>query len=155
MPPVEPQVLSEPEATNLRQYQKVIAEMFGEAVRYNNVLMGLGYGAFFALLAATKDELPTSTKALAVSLILISLISFIAFEVFKMVYVSWITIGSIKKLGIRLTPQSLENIQEHGRTSALTSTLPVCLWVLTLLLSVPTGFVAAIVLAWHFIWSLF
>lgn len=80
--------MPEPEQPNhLKQHAEMITAMYDKGLAYNKVIVGLGYGGFFAAWSGTKQHL--SPKLLVASALCetVSLILFVGIEIWD-VYVT-------------------------------------------------------------------
>jgi hypothetical protein len=68
--------------------QKLLTTSFDKAAVYTTVIIFGGYAGFFALWQLTKDYLSKDQALWSALLILVSMLAFILFEVFKMIVVT-------------------------------------------------------------------
>ncbi len=66
----------------------ILAFSYNSAAAYNNVVLGAGYVGYFATWAFMHDRLTPTTELWTALLVILSLLSFILFEVYKSYYVS-------------------------------------------------------------------
>ena len=78
--------------------QKLVTIAYDKAATYTTVIIFGGYAGFFALWQLTKDFLSKPQALWSALLILISLLSFILFEVVKMILVTKTTLNRIAVL---------------------------------------------------------
>ncbi|HEV7607227.1 MAG TPA: hypothetical protein VGO61_07810 [Steroidobacteraceae bacterium] len=68
--------------------KEILAFSYNSAAAYTNVILGAGYVGYFATWTFIHDRLTPSTELWTALLVLISLLSFICFEVYKSFYIS-------------------------------------------------------------------
>ncbi|EOX4461723.1 hypothetical protein ACJ5M5_001571 [Vibrio alginolyticus] len=73
---------------NIAATKEVVAHVYGKANSYSNVIIAAGYVGFFTLWSSLKSDLPQWAILSSGALILISLMTFIGFELYKMTSVS-------------------------------------------------------------------
>ena len=88
-----PRVMTQEALKELRDIQTLL---FDKATNYTKVVLGLGYGGFFALWSGTRQHLPPRAVMLSALLIGISLTLYIAFEVLQTGLTSYVSIGFSK-----------------------------------------------------------
>ena len=143
-------------ATEISDTQiKVVTAIFDKAVAYTNLMMVGGYAGFFGLWQLTKDFLSKPQALWAALLMLISLVSFILFEVIKMVFISW----STQKLALVLNSPANRNdpqlmIKQLNELQAIPeriSTRFMVFWAITVVIALGTALGGAGVLGFAFI----
>ncbi|MBT0097902.1 hypothetical protein J4H46_04950 [Vibrio alginolyticus] len=73
---------------NIAATKEVVAHVYGKANSYSNVIIAAGYVGFFTLWSSLKSDLPQWAILSSGALILISLMTFIGFELYKITSVS-------------------------------------------------------------------
>ena len=129
MPMFKPQEIAEAPAQReqerlaaqiLEAQQKLIAVSYDKAATYTTVIIFGGYAGMFALWQLTKDYLSKPQALWAALLILVSLVSFVLFEVGKMVLVSRSVFAKMRVLNsphVQHNPHLLlKNLQEIEAT---------------------------------------
>ena len=79
---------------------KLIATSYDKAASYTTVIIFGGYAGFFAIWQLSKQYLSKGQTLWSALLILISLLAFVLFEVFKMVLVTRAFVGQAKVLAL-------------------------------------------------------
>jgi hypothetical protein len=74
--------------TPLDAQKELLASAYSSAAAYTNIILGAGYAGFFATWAFMRERLTPATELWAALLVLVSLLSFILFEVYKSFYIS-------------------------------------------------------------------
>jgi hypothetical protein len=134
---------------------KVVTATFDKSVAYTNLMLVGGYAGFFGLWQLTKDYISKPQALWAALLVLISLVSFIIFEVIKMIFIT----RSIQKQArilnsptTRSDPQllikqlnELQAIQERGSMRFM-----VC-WAIAVAVALSTALAGAGILCFAFI----
>ena len=90
--------------------EKLLTTSFDKAATYTTVIIFGGYAGFFALWQLSKDYLSKEQALWSALLILISLLSFVLFEVAKMILVTKSVFGKLAPLknpAIKNNPQLL------------------------------------------------
>lgn len=82
--------------------QKLITASYDKAASYTTVIIFGGYAGIFAIWQLTKDHLSKEQALCSALLVLISLVSFVAFELVKMIMVSK---SIFRKVAILNTPE--------------------------------------------------
>jgi len=137
---------------------KVITATFDKSVAYTNLMLVGGYAGFFGLWQLTKEYLSKPQALWAALLVLISLVSFILFEVIKMVHISRAIqkqAGILNSPATRSDPQllikqlnELQAIQERGSIRFM------IFWAVTVAVALSTALGGAGVLCFAFIGGL-
>ncbi|NRQ42537.1 hypothetical protein HRH59_08110 [Rheinheimera sp. YQF-2] len=132
---------------NINVAKEVVAHAYGKANSYTNVIIAAGYVGFFTLWGSLKNDLPLWAILVSGALILISLLIFIGFEIYKMISSS----VQMHRISKRLqTPDmgTLAAIQQIERESSLRNAK---VWVFAVIPTVVTGFGAGLVLLFCFL----
>lgn len=132
---------------NINVAKEVVAHVYGKANSYSNVIIAAGYVGFFTLWTSLKSDLPQWAILTSGALILISLLTFIGFELYKMIAVS-IQMNRISRRLQAPTLSTLTEIQQIEKKSALINAK---VWIFTLIPTVLTGFGAGLILLYCFI----
>jgi hypothetical protein len=69
-------------------HKEILAFSYNSAAAYTNVILGAGYVGYFATWSFVHDRLTPLTELWTALLVLVSLLSFICFEVYKSFYIS-------------------------------------------------------------------
>ena len=97
----------------LKELRDIQIQIFDKATNYTKVVLGLGYGGFFALWSGTRQHLPPRAVMFYALLIGISLTLYIAFEVLQTGLTSYISIAFSKLAN--LTGAEVERAVERFR----------------------------------------
>lgn len=144
------------EARQANQVKDILLETqtaaFGHAQTYTTVVIFGGYAGLFGIWSFTRDSLSTNVNFWVGLLIAISMLTFVSFEIFKMIMHTRESI-KVRNLFIdALSPeQFLAKHQVLVKESNLTSqkvVIPV--WVVALIISTTTGIGAALILIFCF-----
>lgn len=134
---------------------KIITATFDKAVAYTNIMIAAGYAGYFGLWQFTKDLLSRQQALWSALLVLVSLVSFILFEVAQMIV---ITRSVQRKIQLSQQPdmtgnpegilQRLHNVEsaQQGTTSTIMR-----FWMPSVLVSIGTALIGAGILAWAFV----
>ncbi|HDV5280191.1 TPA: hypothetical protein RI749_003017, partial [Vibrio cholerae] len=103
---------------NIAAAKEVVAHVYGKANSYSNVIIAAGYVGFFTLWSSLKSDLPQWAILSSGALILISLMTFIGFELYKMISVS-VQMHRVSKRLQKPDMSTLNEIQRIEQKSAL------------------------------------
>ncbi|MCI0565105.1 MAG: hypothetical protein MN733_42100 [Nitrososphaera sp.] len=145
---------AEEEANRVRNLLvDVQTKVFDRAAAYTNLIMLGGYAGAFAIWNFTREHLTEWAEIWAALLLTISLVTFIFFEVFKMVFSSRITLKQRALLTKALPPdQFVKELQELGlQDSVRTNRWVIPLWIGSLAIAVPTALGAVGIFIWSFV----
>ncbi len=127
-------------------------KVFDRAAAYTNLIMFGGYAGGFAIWNFTRDMLGTSAQAWVALLLIISLATFILFEVFKMVFSSKAVFRQRAILTKEMPPDQffakLRELEQHDNLRIAKILIP--LWVGVLVISVSTALGAVGICLWVF-----
>lgn len=131
---------------NINAAKELTSHAYAKANSYTNLIIVAGYIGFFTLWSSLKNDLPSWAILSSGFCILLSLLIFIGFELYKMIS------GSIKmhKLSKRLqnpTIETLNEIQRIERDGALSSAK---IWIFTVIPTVFFGVAAGLILLFCF-----
>ncbi|HIF6000393.1 TPA: hypothetical protein ACX3F9_002449 [Vibrio parahaemolyticus] len=132
---------------NIATTKEVVAHVYGKANSYSNVIIAAGYVGFFTLWSSLKSDLPQWAILSSGALILLSLMTFIGFELYKMISVS-VQMHRVSKRLQRPDMTTLDEIQRIEQKSALISAR---VWVFTVIPTVLSGFGAGLILLYCFL----
>lgn len=131
---------------------KIAAGTYDKAIAYVNVVIIAGYAGFFGIWSFTNQLLTNAATVWSAVLMGSSIFTFCSWEVFKMIYLS----HSLRVFSNFLTrnydPEQFVNRLEKIRADeALRSIRLYQYWFFILLLAVPTGVCAGLMLLYNFI----
>lgn len=136
---------------NIEIIKEIVSHTYDKANAYSNLIIAAGYVGFFTLWTSLKKDLPDWAILASGTLILLSMMTFIGFEIYKMIS------GAVHmhKVTNRLqspTMDALMQIQELEQQANLRNAR---VWVYTVIPTVISGFLAGFVLLVCFLVSLF
>ena len=133
----------------LEVQKELLSSMYSQANAYTNLILGAGYAGFFGVWTFTRDQLNASQVFWSAILVTISLVSFVAFEVYKNLYISR------GLLSLNLTIQDEQQIaanllrwREDQRDREITFGR---VWASTCWISILSGFGGGLVLLYSFV----
>ena len=127
---------------NIAIAKEVFSHAYSQASSYSNVIIAAGYVGFFTLWASLQKDLPTWAILSSGFLILMSVMIFIGFELFKMINSS-IQMHNVSK---RLQQPSINTLQEIQRIEQNNALKSAKVWVFTVIPTVLCGFSAGMIL---------
>ncbi len=128
---------------------RITTAMYDAATRYTNVVIIAGYATYFALLASVKEVIPSDLLVWTAILMAISVTTFVAFEIYKMLYVAW-TLQ--KRIGVFDKPGDVIALDKaYQEIVRKAYAVFVRIWVVVLVITIPTAAVAVGMLFWMFI----
>lgn len=131
----------------MRNAKELLAHTYASANAYTNLIIAAGYVGFFTLWSSLIDKISMWAIASSGALILISLLTFISFELYKMVSKAL----AIKQLHGKLQnphANTLEDLRDMEKKYALKHSK---IWIWFLVPIVSTGLLAGLVLLTAFI----
>jgi hypothetical protein len=124
---------------------RIVATTFDKANAYTNLIIAAGYAGFFALWNGTRGYLSKRLALWAALLMLVSIVSFVVFEIWKML----ISSRAMNRLADLMTdgqPRSPEQVlaalQEHEKRARRESISLVKFWRPQFAFTMLTGFAA-------------
>ena len=150
MPPVVPALNYTTVLKELEQFQ---ASLFDKSSTYSKVIIGLGYGGFFATWSATKAQLSPRLLVSSALCVTISLVFFVVFEIYQTMIISKVSIEFAK--AVDNSPYELPAALEafRNRTRKLTKPL-LSSWIYIFSITVVAGLSGAGILVYAFVRSL-
>ena len=137
----------------LEARKKLLSSSYSKAGAYTNMVLGLGYAGFFGLWALTKEYLTNDQVLWAALLMLISLLTFILFEVYKSFYTSKSLLGMARAMS---DPQNFHQKILQWESENQTKTIRFgMIWSSVFWVTVITGIGGALILMYAFIVNLF
>ncbi len=136
-----------------RHFADMQASAFSHANSYVTVVVFGSYAGMFAVWSNVKDRLSADMTYWTGMLIAISMMSFVAFELFKMIILSR-NMLAVRKLLIRdMSPEERDHLRLEmaGKTNMFVSRVIIPVWIAALAFTAMTGFGAAILLLTAFI----
>ena len=147
MPPVEP--MSHPPIIppELIEIQKT---MYDKATMYTKVIVGLGYGGFFAAWSGTKAYLSPKLLVGSALLVTFSLVLFILYEICETMITSYLSMDFANTLSKPGANVSAALLAHNNRISKRTRRL-MSFWKVTFPLSALSGLAGAGILIYAFV----
>ena len=134
---------------------KILTVTYDKAVAYTNLIVLAAYAGFFGLWQITKEYIPKNLALWSALLILISVVTFVAFEIITMVYVHHnvqTTVAALKDPEVRKNPQSVNNaLIEISLVHERVTFHLMRVWAMALVLTISTGMAGSGLLAYAFI----
>lgn len=135
--------------------RKIITITFDRAATYTVVVIFGGYAGYFAIWQLSKDYLSRAEALWAALLILVSLLFFVLFEVFKMVSITRTTIARaalLQRPDVRQDPDRLlQELKALDESQHSGSRLYMAVWAFSAAVSVLGALAGAIILGRAFI----
>lgn len=155
----ELQALSDEEKRQIElavdSYVRIVAGIYDKANTYTNLIMIAGYAGFFALWQMTKDYLGRKQTLSSALLMLISVVVFVVFEIYKAHYTSRILrryqqalSRPENKIGLAAMVETMNTFERDERDSALHF---VTFWNLSFWVTTITGLGAGVILVVAFV----
>jgi small-conductance mechanosensitive channel len=137
---------------------RVLSAAFDKSTAYTNLLILAAYAGFFGLWQMTKDDLAKPLAMWAALLMLTSVVTFVFFEVVKMVLIQHNFLQKAKALEapeVRSSSVALEQAYaELGRVHERVMFHFMRFWVCTLVVTIVTGMSGAALLGYGFVQNL-
>ncbi len=142
-----------PEARHLKDIVDLQSSMYDKASTYTKLIIGLGYGGFFAVWSGTKQHL--SPKSLVASALFetVSLVLFIVFEIWQALIMSHLSIEFTNTVKNR--PDVALALETHNRKAVKLMQPLFSAWKFVFPVSALTGLAGAGILIYAFIVSLY
>jgi hypothetical protein len=123
--------------------KELLAFAYNSAAAYTNLILGAGYVGYFATWAFLKDRLTPLTELWSALLVLVSLLSFILFEVYKSFYVSQ-SLLSLQR-AVQDPAHFLQRVQEYERDRQARDIRMGRIWATTFWFCLLTGFAGGLI----------
>jgi hypothetical protein len=137
----------------LKELEQFQAALFDKASTYTKVIIGLGYGGFFAAWSGTKQHLSPRLVVSSALLVTISLVLFIVYEIYQTTVISLLSIEFSK--AVDHNPAELPTAMDTYRVKSRKLIRPMlAVWKYVFAATVATGLGAAGILIYAFIRSL-
>lgn len=99
---------------------KLVSSMYDEARRYTNIIITLGFAAYFTMLGAFRADVSVLTATGSACLVILSLLIFVGFEVYKIVFTGILFRRYQAALKPGTTLDGLKAIEEVNQASVKT-----------------------------------
>jgi hypothetical protein len=137
---------------------KLASALYDKSMAYTNLIIMAGYAGFFGLWSVTKDNLTPKQVLWSALFMVISLSSFVFFEVAKMIFNSCFVLSknsALKRLSGAQNGDEIINIfKEHDKTTKSRGVKFVGFWIIANIIIIPTAIFGASVLMYSFIVNL-
>lgn len=137
--------------------KQILSALYDRANTYNSIILVIGYAGFFGLWSLIRDYVTPYQALWSALLISISLVALIFFEIYKMIFSSWIILTWQKEL-IEVKTGEIYNFTQrwNGFKSKLdTANLwHIRIWIIQLCIIIPTALIATGIMFWAFITNL-
>jgi hypothetical protein len=150
MPPIDP---VPPAASILKELADFQSAMYDKASTYTKVIMGLGYGGFFAAWSGTKAHLSPKLLVGSALLVTLSLVLYIVFEISQTMIASYLSIEFANTVNKPGADVSAALWAYKKKASRLTTPL-LSVWKIVFPVSAVTGLAGAGTLIYAFVDSL-
>lgn len=137
----------------LKELREIQAQFFDKAYNYARLVLGLGYGGFFAAWAGSKQYLLPSNVIRSVLLVTCSLLLFILFEVFQVFVVSIINMR-FSRLAHESKGIDTAALERFRNSSFFFTKLLGRVWIVVFPVTAITGLLGGGILIWGFVQSL-
>lgn len=131
-----------------KQMLEINSHAYGYASTYTALIVFGGYAALFTIWSYTREHLTPFSTYWSALLLGISVLSFVLFEIFKMVIVSKQMMDVSNLLRKSMTPEQFlsekSKMDQSANTTFFRIVIPI--WIVVLTITVATGFLAAIIL---------
>ncbi len=137
---------------------KLASAIYDKATAYTNLIIMAGYAGFFGLWSITKDNLTPKQVLWSALLLLISGSSFVFFETVKMIVNASFMLSrnsALKRLPDAQNVDEIINIfNEHDKTAESRHVKFARVWVIALMIIIPTALIGISILMYSFIVNL-
>lgn len=123
--------------------------LFDKAAAYTSLVMLGGYAGIFSIWAFVNEGIDPRARLWVALLLMVSIVAFVAYEVYKMIFSAIQTYSLSALLNVPRTPeQMLEAFQEHQNRQKQSSSMPlqIGIWLLFLGIAVAAAVGALILL---------
>ncbi|WP_320151118.1 hypothetical protein [uncultured Tolumonas sp.] len=132
---------------NIAAAKEIVSHVYSQANTYSNFIIAAGYVGFFSLWSSIKPDLPEWAILSSGCLILVSLLIFIGFELYKMISAA-IQMHKVSKRLHNPNANTLNDIQLIQQKCSLSNAR---IWVFTVIPTVLFGLGAGIILLYCFV----
>lgn len=138
----------------MKELRDIQAQFWEKSSNYTKLVLGLGYGGFFAFWAGTRQFLLPRQVVFSALLMMVSLILFIAYEVIHTAILSYLAIAFSRSVAANETATAVERFRKNSnRLSRALARV----WLAVFPIAMITGFAGAgiLVRAWaRWLWAL-
>lgn len=152
MAELQAQAQAQMEEKQVKALIEATTKTFDRATAYANVILVAGYAGAFTIWSFTRQQLPAKAGIAIALALLISLATFVIFEVVKMTITSRISLKSAKILRQEVEYAiKIQAINDIENASATTLMVFAWYWVATMIIAVSSALTALALLAWNFV----
>jgi hypothetical protein len=137
----------------LRELKEIQGQFFDKAYNYARLVLGLGYGGFFAAWSGSKQYLLPSSVIRSVLLVTCSLLLFILFEIFQTFILSIINLR-FSRFAHASKGVDTAALERFRNSSFFLTKLLGRVWVVVFPVTAITGLLGVGILIWGFVHSL-
>jgi hypothetical protein len=131
---------------------EITTKTYDKAAAFTNIIMVAGYAAAFTIWAYTRAQLPPRANIIVALALLVSVVTFVAFEVLKMVVSARIFMRTRKVLVASSTPTAfLRAVEEAKRSDERTLLRFMPIWRVVLTVCALAALVAFLLLLYNFV----
>ena len=137
----------------LKDLQEFQSSFFDKASTYTKIIIGIGYGGFFAAWSGTKQYLGPRLVVESALLMTVSLLLYVVFEICQTMIISYLAIDFARAVDVPGADVA-KSLEAYSRRSSQLTRPLLSAWKIVFPISALTGLSAAIVLIYGFIRSL-
>ena len=132
---------------NVAVIKEIVSHTYSKANSYSNVIIAAGYVGFFTLWSSIKKDIPDWAVLTSGALILLSLMIFIGFELYKMIS------GAVhmRKITNKIQQPTMDTLAEIQHIEQQANLWNARIWVFTVIPTVISGLLAGLVLLTSFL----
>lgn len=140
------------EEKQLKALVEINTKAFDRSAAYNNIILVAGYAGGFTIWSFTRAQLSDKANVAIALGLLVSLATFITFEVIKMLATGRLVIGRATVLKTSQNPaEKLQAIKDIEEAQATTLIRFMRYWAVTMVASIVGAGVALVLLAYNFV----
>ena len=132
---------------NIAAAKEIVSHAYSQANTYSNLIIAAGYVGFFSLWSSIRSDLPEWAILCSGFLILVSLLIFIGFELYKMISAA----VQMHKVSTRLQSPNTNTLYDIQLIQQKCSLNNARAWVFAIIPTVITGFSAGLILLYCFV----
>ncbi|WP_318504756.1 hypothetical protein [Photobacterium leiognathi] len=127
--------------------KEIISHTYSKANSYSNVIIAAGYVGFFTLWSGIKKDIPDWAVLTSGALILLSMMIFIGFELYKMIS----SAVYMRKITTKIQLPTLDTLAEIQHIEQQANLWNAKIWVFTVIPTAISGLLAGLVLLTSFL----
>lgn len=149
---LQAQAQAQVEEKQLKALVEINTKAFDRSAAYNNIILVAGYAGGFTIWSFTRAQLPEKANVAIALGLLVSLATFITFEVVKMLVTGKLVMGRATVLKTNQNPaeklQAIKDIEEAQATILIRF---MRYWAVTMVASIAGAGIALVLLAYNFV----